>query len=353
MTDVHPTLLDNAVKMLVQLINQWKQAAQMYNRTQDSQHGIANGGPHPPPLERNPYSTVFHVVEGFALVILCSSRPATRRLAVSVLREIRALFALLEVPKGDDELAIDVMDRLSPSILESFIHLTGADQTTLLYCPSSVDLQTLADWNSSPISHQFDVISPSHIWIFAHVTQGQDPWIISLSSFLKQENLPKHCSTAVSYAWMFAYTRLQLLSPQVDINSPINAKKVNATTSSDSYIGLWRNYLVLCCSAATSPSPSAPAGSVRCSPPETLASTPDSGYSIDSKIVGIPSPSSLFKHIVPMMRSESMEITESLVLGLGRTNPGVFRELIEELHPIIKEALERRPEVSVCVLSHR
>lgn len=36
-TDVHPTLLDNAVKMLVQLINQWKQAAQMYNRTQDSQ----------------------------------------------------------------------------------------------------------------------------------------------------------------------------------------------------------------------------------------------------------------------------------------------------------------------------
>ncbi|KAM5336812.1 protein furry homolog-like isoform 4-T4 [Glossophaga mutica] len=344
-TDIHPTLLDNAVKMLVQLINQWKQATQMHNKNQDSQHGGANGASHPPPLERGPYSSVFHVVEGFALVILCSSRPATRRLAVSVLREIRALFALLEIPKGDDELAIDVMDRLSPSILESFIHLTGADQTTLLYCPSSIDLQTLAEWNSSPISHQFDVISPSHIWIFAHVTQGQDPWIISLSSFLKQENLPKHCATAVSYAWMFAYTRLQLLSPQVDINSPISAKKVNATSSSDSYIGLWRNYLLLCCGAATSAAASASAaGSVRCSPPETLASTPDSGYSIDSKIIGIPSPSSLFKHIVPMMRSESMEITESLVLGLGRTNPGAFRELIEELHPIIKEALERRPE---------
>ncbi|TFJ95320.1 glucose-6-phosphate isomerase [Platysternon megacephalum] len=157
-------------------------------------------------------------------------------------------------------------------------------QTTLLYCRSSIDLQTLADWSSSPISHQFDVVSPSHIWIFAHVTQGQDPWIVSLSSFMKQENLPKHCPTAVSYAWMFAYTRLQLLSPQVDINSPINAKKVNTTTSSDSYIGLWRNYLILCCSAATSTSSSTSAGSVRCSPPETLASTPDSGYSIDSKV---------------------------------------------------------------------
>uniref|UniRef100_A0A8C4VBW1 FRY like transcription coactivator n=1 Tax=Falco tinnunculus TaxID=100819 RepID=A0A8C4VBW1_FALTI len=320
-TDIHPTLLDNAVKMLVQLINQWKQAAQMHNKNQDSQRGVSNGAAHTLPLERTLYSSVFHVVEGFALVILCSTRPATRRLAVSVLREIRALFTLLEISKV--RLAIDVMDRLSATILESFIHLTG--NSVFIYLPlthNSIDLQTLADWNSSPISHQFDVVSPSHIWIFAHVTQGQDPWIISLSSFMKQENLPKHCPTAVSYAWTFAYTRLQLLSPQVDINSPINAKKVNTTTSSDSYIGLWRNYLILCCSAASSSNSSTSTGSVRCSPPETLASTPDSGYSIDSRIIGIPSPSSLFKHIVPMMRSESMEITESLVLGLGRTNPG-------------------------------
>lgn len=67
-------------------------------------------------------------------------------------------------------------------------------------------------------------------------------------------------------------------------SSPINAKKVNTTTSSDSYIGLWRNYLILCCSAASSSNSSTSAGSVRCSPPETLASTPDSGYSIDSRV---------------------------------------------------------------------
>ncbi|RXM97998.1 Protein furry homolog-like [Acipenser ruthenus] len=344
-TDVHPTLLDNAVKMLVQLISQWKQAVQSNNKGQESQRGVSNGSSHSLPLERSPYSSVFHVVEGFALVVLCSCRPATRRLAVNVLREVRALYTALSISKSDEELAIDVMDRLSASVLESFIHLTGADQTNLLYCPSGIDLQTMAEWSSSPISHQFDVVSPSHIWIFAHVTQGQDPWVITLSSFLKQENLPKHCPTALNYAWMFAYTRLQLLSQQVDINSPINAKKVNTTTSSDSYIGLWRNYLILCCSAATSAPSSTSSGSVRCSPPETLASTPDSGYCIDSKMItGIPSPSSLFKHIVPMMRSESMDITESLVLGLGRTNPVAFRELIEELNPIIKEALERRPE---------
>uniref|UniRef100_A0A4W5KS36 FRY like transcription coactivator n=1 Tax=Hucho hucho TaxID=62062 RepID=A0A4W5KS36_9TELE len=343
-TDVHPTLLDNAVKMLLQLISQWRQAVQTSNKTHEAQVG----GEPSLPLERSPLWGVLHVVEGLALVVLCSCRPATRRLAVNILKEVRALHTALGIAKGDEELAIDVMDRLSASVLESFIHLTGADQTNLLYCPSGIDLQTLAEWNSSPISHQFDVVSPSHIWVFAHVTQGQDPWVISLSSYLRQEHLPKHCPTALNYAGMFAYTRLQLLSPQVDINSPINAKKLNSlSSSSDSYVGLWRNYLILCCSSATSSpnsSSSSTSGSVRCSPPETLASTPDSGYSYDSKIIGTPSPSSLFKHVVPMMRSESMDITESLVLGLGRTNPVAFRDLIEELNPIIKEALERRPE---------
>ncbi|TMS20828.1 Protein furry homolog-like [Larimichthys crocea] len=331
--------------MLLQLISQWRQAVQSSNKSHDMQ-GSSSG--HSLSLERSPALGVLHVVEGLALVVLCSCRPATRRLAVNVLKEVRALHTALGLGKGDEELAIDVMDRLSASVLESFIHLTGADQSNLLYCPSGIDLQTLAEWSSSPISHQFDVVSPSHIWVFAHVTQGQDPWVISFSSYLRQEHLPKHCPTALNYAWMFAYTRLQLLSPQVDINSPINAKKVNSLNSSDSYIGLWRNYLILCCSSASSSpsmgSSSSTSGSVRCSPPETLASTPDSGYSYDSKIVGTPSPSSLFKHIVPMMRSESMDITESLVLGLGRTNPVAFRELIEELNPIIKEALERRPE---------
>ncbi|KAM8874082.1 LOW QUALITY PROTEIN: protein furry homolog-like [Spinachia spinachia] len=346
-TDVHPTLLDNAVKMLLQLLSQWRQAVQSSNKGHEAK---GSSGGRSLSLERTPLLGVLHVVEGLALVVLCSCRPATRRLAVNVLKEVRALHTALGICKGDEELAIDVMDRLSASVLESFIHLTGADQTNLLYCPSGIDLQTLAEWSSSPISHQFDVVSPSHIWVFAHVTQGQDPWVISFSSYLRLENLPKHCPTALNYAWMFAYTRLQLLSPQVDINSPINAKKLNSLNSSDSYVGLWRNYLILCCSSASSSpsmsssSSSSTSGSVRCSPPETLASTPDSGYCYDSKIVGTPSPSSLFKHIVPMMRSESMDITESLVLGLGRTNPVAFRELIEELNPIIKEALERRPE---------
>lgn len=121
------------------------------------------------PLERSPLWGVLHVVEGLALVVLCSCRPATRRLAVNVLKEVRALHTALGIAKvttnslidwdlkvtkmrcsvsqvrckrltfmvsvcrsqGDEELAIDVMDRQSASVLESFIHLTGADQVRM------------------------------------------------------------------------------------------------------------------------------------------------------------------------------------------------------------------------------
>lgn len=124
-TDVHPTLLDNAVKMLLQLISQWRQAVQSSNKSHDlqvrqsfsciklieeklgvifippffffPQQGPGSG--HSLSLERNPLSGVLHVVEGLALVVLCSCRPATRRLAVNVLKEVRALHTALGIGK--------------------------------------------------------------------------------------------------------------------------------------------------------------------------------------------------------------------------------------------------------------
>lgn len=50
-------------------------------------------------LERTPALSVLHVVEGLALVVLCSCRPATRRLAVNVLKEVRALHTALGIGK--------------------------------------------------------------------------------------------------------------------------------------------------------------------------------------------------------------------------------------------------------------
>ncbi|KAI1241934.1 hypothetical protein IHE44_0005442 [Lamprotornis superbus] len=205
---------------------------------------IPNGSSHRIQSERSPYSNVLHAVEGFALVLLCSFQVATRKLAVLILREIRSLFLALGQAEDDDRPMIDVMDQLSSSILESFIHVAVSDSTTIPLT-HSVDLQWLVEWNAV------------------------------------LENLPKHCPTALSYAWPYAFTRLQLIMPLVDPNIPVNAKKTSTASSGDNYVTLWRNYLILCFGVAK-PSIMSP-GHLRASTPEIMATTPDGTMNYDNK----------------------------------------------------------------------
>ncbi|XP_059820095.1 protein furry homolog isoform X1 [Hypanus sabinus] len=333
--DTQQNLLDSSLKLLVHLLSQWKLAIQTQNKDQDQSKFRTSELQQ----ERSPHSNVLHAVEGFALVLLCSCQIATRKLAVSILREVRALFSALGQSEDDDRPMIEVMDQLSSSILESFIHVAASDSTTIPFGHNG-DLQCLVEWNAVLVNSHYDVKSPSHVWIFAQSVK--DPWVLCLFSFLRQENLPKHCPTALSYAWPYGFTRFQLLMPHVDPNSPMYTKKVSTTCGVDNYVTLWRNYLILCFGVAK-PSIMSP-GHLRASTPEIMATTPDGSYSYDNKVIGTPSVAVLLKQLAPLMRAESIEITESLVLGFGRTNSLVFRELVEELHPLMKEALERRPE---------
>ncbi|XP_018100157.1 FRY microtubule binding protein L homeolog isoform X3 [Xenopus laevis] len=342
--DTHQTLLDTSLKLLLQLLTQWKIVIQTLGNSHEqaklrTSELIPNGSSHRIQSERGPYSNVLHAVEGFALLLLCSFQMATRKVAVLILKEVRALFLALGQAEEDDKPMVDVLDQLSPSILESFLHVAVSDSATLPF-NHNVDLQWLVEWNAVLVNSHYDVRSPSHVWIFAQSVK--DPWVLCLFTFLRQENLPKHCPTALSYAWPYAFTRLQLLMPLVDPNSPINAKKTSTAGSGDNYVTLWRNYLILCFGVAK-PSIMSP-GHLRASTPEIMATTPDGSISYDNKVIGTPSVGVLLKQLVPLMRLESIEITESLVLGFGRTNALVFRELVEELHPLMKEALERRPE---------
>lgn len=50
-----------------------------------------------------------------------------------------------------------------------------------------------------------------------------------------------------------------------------------------------------------------------------------------SQVIGTPSVAWLLKQLVPLMRAESLEITESLVLGFGCTNALVFRYWIRNM----------------------
>uniref|UniRef100_A0A6Q2Z0Z0 Furry homolog b (Drosophila) n=1 Tax=Esox lucius TaxID=8010 RepID=A0A6Q2Z0Z0_ESOLU len=332
--DTHQGLQDSSIKLLLQLLTQWRLTLQIPGSKRAAEVCAS-----PRLSDRTPHCSVLHAVEGLALLLLCSCQTSTRKLAVSVLREIRILFNTIGHAEDDDKPMIEVMDQLSPAVLDSFVHVAVSDSATL---PLShhVDLQYLVEWSARLVSSSYDVRSPSHVWIYAQCVK--DPWILCLHSFLHQEHLPRLCPSALSYAWPYAFTRLQLLLPLVDPNSPVNAKKTASAGSSDSYISLWRNYLILCLGVAK-PSIMSP-GHLRASTPEITPTTPDGSVTYDNKVIGTPSVAWLLKQLVPLMRAESIEITECLVLGLGRTNALVFRELVEELHPLMKEALERRPE---------
>ncbi|XP_017271796.1 protein furry homolog isoform X4 [Kryptolebias marmoratus] len=342
--DTHQGLLDMSLKLLQQLLTQWRLtlATQGKGHEHTRIHTIEllqSSSSLKMPAERGPHSTVLHAVEGLALVLLCSCQLSTRRLSVAILKEIRSLYLTIGQSEDDDKPMIEIMDQLSPVILESFVNVAVSD-TAMLPTVHHVDLQWFVEWNALLVNSHYDIRSPSHVWIFAQSVK--DPWVLCVYSLLRQDNLPKHCPTALSYAWPYAFTRLQMLMPLVDPNNPVYAKKTGTSGSGDNYVTLWRNYLILCFGVAK-PSIMSP-GHLRASTPEITTPSPDGGVSHDNKVIGSPSVAWLLKQLVPLMRVESIELTESLVMGFGRTNSLVFRELVEELHPLMKEALERRPE---------
>ncbi|CAN9511620.1 unnamed protein product [Ophioblennius macclurei] len=327
--DAHQALLDSALKLLLQLLTQWKLT-------------LAAAAAKTPNVELlqsscslKPHAAVLHAVEGLAVVLLCSCQLSTRRLCVAVLREIRSLFATIGQAEDDDKPMIEVMDQLSPVIMDSFVNVAASD-TTAPPAGHPVDLQWLVEWSAPLVTSQHDIASPSHAWILAQ--SAKDAWVLCLFSLLRQDRLPRLCAAALGYAWPYAFARMQMLVPLVDPNNPVYAKK----TSGENYVALWRNYLILCLGVAK-PSIMSP-GHLRASTPEIAVPAPDGAAGYDNKAVGSPSVAWLLKQLVPLMRSDSVELTESLVLGFGRSNSLVFRELVEELHPLMKEALERRPE---------
>ncbi|XP_012988600.2 protein furry homolog isoform X3 [Esox lucius] len=331
--DSHQALLDTSLRLLLQLLTQWRLALSALVK------GCDTAKLRPAELfQLGSSHRVLHAVEGLALLLLCSCQLMTRKLAVAILREIRCLFLAIGLAEDEEKPMIEVMDQLSPVVLDSFVHVSD---TTTVPLGHQVDFQWLVEWNSLLVNSHYDIRSPSHVWILAQSVK--DPWVLCLYSLLRQDHLPKHCPTALSYAWPYAFTRMQLLMPLVDPTNPVYAKKTCSPSGGvDGYVTLWRNYLILCFGVAR-PSIMSP-GHLRASTHEITATTPDGSISYEKQIIGTPSVAWLLKQLVPLMRADSIELTESLVLGFGRTNSLVFRELVEELHPLMKEALERRPE---------
>lgn len=113
--DTSPQLVDQGLRILIQLITSWKNAAPGVPKSGDPHrnnsfitHGpvCSNIIPKVAPLliirfysrqsyKAEPPWAVTNVVEGFALVMLCHCRLSVRRLAVHILKEAKTLVNIL------------------------------------------------------------------------------------------------------------------------------------------------------------------------------------------------------------------------------------------------------------------
>ncbi len=67
-----------------------------------------------------PITTTLHLVEGFALIMLCNYRQAPRKLAVNILKEVKMILKLLGSPETELPL-IDVIDKCCPQVINYHI----------------------------------------------------------------------------------------------------------------------------------------------------------------------------------------------------------------------------------------
>ena len=301
--------------------------------------------------------------------MLCHIRLATRKLAVHMLKEVKALLRLtgsdVQLPHhcGSNVVecaVIDDMDASTRAVIEQCAALLPlADRNITTSNVNGVDLQWLADRNSTQWTSGFldDGItrSGSSQQLFT-----ADPWSACLLGFLEHRRLAKSCPSAILHSWTIIHTRLTQLFPMVQSVPvkeqgsslfPGTAPKKPANERNIS-LHLWKNYISVACRVV----PTIPAASAgfRCVSPDLslphLFSSPESLLVFERQDSKSPSPmlspSVMYKLLIPLLRCEVSDMRDSVVQALGNINHNSLMDLLGEktMQDYIRESLDRKLE---------
>ncbi|GFV46815.1 protein furry homolog [Trichonephila clavipes] len=348
--DTFPQLLDNALRMLLQFLTNWKNAL-----TSQSQNSLRKTTHEQNKMDH--LCSVLHLVEAVALVMLCHCRLPPRRLAVHILKETKSLLKIL-VPSCEEDYVSEAIDQCCPLVAEKCLPLLPPAEKAALLSASHIDLQWLTERNSSAWTSGLHDATEGSNKVSSNLeiseNSGLDPWCVCLLGFIDNSTLLKRCPTAVAHSWLIVYSRITTLFSYLDLN-PVNDNRASllrpapvikkALNERELHLTLWRNYLMFACRIAP-PNCNPP---IRFMPAElSLSSSPDSvtsersdSRSPNSSSVQV---SSLFKQITPLLRSEQADLRDSIVLGLSKVNHLAVKDLMEELVVYIREAIDRKQE---------
>ncbi|XP_076468272.1 protein furry-like isoform X4 [Babylonia areolata] len=353
-SDSRTQLLDMTLRLLLQLLVQWKTSITAATTTTTTapipKEMARERGDHlflGPSPEQIVNLDVLHEVEGLCLVMMCSCRVMTRKVAIHILREVRNIFASYNVAQDSAVCLLDVIDKACPHIVEKLLpHLPVQEKLVVLTQPS-IDLMWVADravtlWlpagggslqDGNQINYSFHRV---------------DMWIRFIGAVVSKDHALTLCPRAIAHAWPIVYTRLNSLFPSIDPSTMMNENRASSilrsgskkvTTEKDVHMQLWQNYIILACSIAQQ-------NAViphRCSSPE-LGSSPDTAQSDKSESRSSITASNLFRLLVAQMKCENSDMRDTVVNGMGCCNPAVFKELAEELLPYLKEAIDRKQD---------
>ncbi|RNA38647.1 furry isoform X3, partial [Brachionus plicatilis] len=396
-SDMFPKLIENALKMLIQLLSAWKSAVSDEQSLDDS-------------------CQILYHLEGFSLFTLCHSSVQRRRFGHFILHECKQIGEMTKCFKiyTMHNYALDILDVASIQAIKS-LHLqclninlsiqnTRVDLAYLIdqsaIWDSCVNLsnyseatQTHTQTNSLPKNQRAPSLSAdeplseieasstseaSHAAKLGPDNRAPsatslnyvftfDPWTECLATFFAYDFIFTKCPQARADAWLFIFARLQQILPFVDPNEPHEPARTsllfgnNALERSrkigerDINLNLWKNYLMGACCLTTGSDQDLYSSEYRkytsrvqdplnMSSGQNLASS-STAVNYDFTIVESTSKfyanfgthTSLIKIIVPYLKCDMSYFREIIIRGLGRINIEAQRDLIEELNPLIKE----------------
>lgn len=158
-------------------------------------------------------SSVLHLVEALALVMLCTYRLTTRRLSVMILKEVKSLLKILNCSEFPP--VIDIMDQCCYQVVEKAIHLLPPTEKSAIQAVPNIDLQWLSDRNSSAWTaglFEDGSIKNTTNYNFSVV----DAWSISLFGFLERNRILSSCPQVTVHSWSIVFSRLNALYSVVD-----------------------------------------------------------------------------------------------------------------------------------------
>lgn len=340
-SDNHPTLVDNALRMLIGLLNNYKNTLHLS-----------------PCANETRSKTLMQRIEGLALVMLCSGRSQCRRLAALILKDVKNVHLILNCT-DDDLPVIEVIDRSCTSALETSLSSIPSTDRPAINLSNNIDLQWLVEKSSTSWATSQEDAS-----LTKNASQDlfKDEYRLNIWSyclmFLVQE-VGRHCPNASRFAWLIVCHRMTPVHTQLETTTALSISYrpsvlLQGNSSAprrnpgerESTLSLWRTYLMFACTLApssysfNSKSELDPSYS-----PDNLSSTVNektNDLRLPSK--SAPIPATLFGVVLTLMRSEHADIRSAVILGLSFVNDCAVRDLLEELAPYIREAIDRRQE---------